>query len=126
MIRLDRRTYCLGIWFLAGPCADWLGVVTSTAGGPLVLRFRYRPHADRYPSDPMPMQWWKRAFPCKTEEQILRIVDDISAEIRHDAPDARCYPGWRHIIRGSRDQVVEALQRCPFLRIEDLTGPVDN
>lgn len=120
MIRLDARTYCLGIWFLAGTCADWLGVVTST-GGSLMLRYRYRHHAD-----PLQMQWWKMTFSCETEEQILRIVDDISAEIRRDVPDARCYPGWRHVIRGSRAQVLEALQHCPFLQIEDLTGPVDN
>jgi len=121
MIRLDGRTYCLGVWFLAGACADWLGVVTSTAGGPLALRYCYRHHAD-----PMQMLWWKTSFPCKTEEQILLTVDGISAGIRLDAPDARRYPGWRYIIRGSRDQVEAALQHCPFLQIEDLTGPVDN
>ena len=121
MIRLDECTYCLGIWFLAGACADWLGVVTSDAGGPLTLRYRYR-----HCADPMQMQWWKTIYSCKTEEQILLIVDDISAEIRRDVPDARRYPGWRHIIRGSRDQVAAALQHCSFLQIEDLTGPVDN
>ena len=121
MIRLDERTYCLGIWFLAGVQADWLGVVTSDVSGPLTLRYRYRHHAD-----PMQMQWWKVAFPRKTEGEILLIVDDITAEIRCDAPDARRYPGWRRIIRGYRDQMVVTLQHCSFLQIEDLTGSIDN
>jgi hypothetical protein len=115
VIRLDEHTYCLGLWCLAGENADWIAAVTSEDGGSLTLRYRFRSH-----EAPDQARWWTARFPGKSEGEIVRVVDDLVADIQ--TGDFGAARPWRQILRGGRDRVIVALRACPFLRVEDLTS----